>query len=79
MIGQIYSHNLLVLVRIAGLQAALDAEARADLTFDDHWDKVLRWSEQSRYEKRSAIEADRLIRAIADPSHGVLQWLRRHW
>jgi hypothetical protein len=36
-------------------------------------------SEESRYSPWDAINAAALISAIADPIHGVLQWLKKYY
>ena len=32
-----------------------------------------------RYERKAEPEARELHAAITEPTHGVLQWIRRHW
>lgn len=74
-----YTHNLMKLVRIAGLQTRLDAEAAADTIFEQNWAIVKDWSENSRYWKHNRQEARSLYEAIADNNHGVLRWISQYW
>lgn len=73
-----YSHNLRDLLKLTGIPSASDFQADSDL--DIYWSQVCgKWSESGRYSTFDEIEARELIQAIADPNHGVLQWLRRYW
>jgi HEPN domain-containing protein len=79
LVHKVYSHKLAVLLEVAGLDASLRMDSRADSSLDAYWVIVKDWSEQSRYERRSLNEANELYRAIVDPDHGVLQWIQKHW
>jgi hypothetical protein len=74
-----YIHDPADLVRAAGLSEGLNDRIRACTVFQDNWSTVADWSEESRYQRWSAVVATRLFEAIADPQHGVLRWLREHW
>ena len=74
-----FTHDLVRLVKVAELDVFLEAEERADALFRQHWSVVKDWSEESRYQQRSAAEARDLLAAVTDSRHGVLQWVRRHW
>ena len=74
-----WSHSLIGLIQVAGLQTALDAERRADPQFDANWGVVKDWRTETRYSSKDQRQAEGLIRAISDKGHGVLRWLRRHW
>ena len=78
-VQEIYTHDLVRLIRSAGLQADLDAHRAAAPTFSQSWLTVTDWSEQARYGTYAQAEADELIQAINDPLHGVLSWLQRYW
>lgn len=76
----VYQHDLEQLVRIAGLQPDLDAAARTDPDLQLKWLVAADWAPDARY--RVSItkrEASSLFHAVADPHHGVLQWLQRYW
>ena len=74
-----YSHDLVQLVRVALLNSELDKRKRSDPQFEDSWRIVIEWSEQSRYEFIVKQDARDLLKAISDPNHGVLQWIKSLW
>jgi len=74
-----YTHSLEKLLKVAKLEKAQSEEARRDVAFQDYWDLVQWWSEQSRYSTTSAEEARRFLEAVSDRKHGVLPWLKRYW
>ena len=75
---QSYVHDFLVLVKVAGLDAALkSAENRPE--FAANWQIVRNWKPDSRYERRTQAEAEELLNAIKDRKQGVLRWLKEHW
>jgi hypothetical protein len=75
----IYTHSPFDLVRAAGLRDSLAVRIKACPVFLDHWSRVEKWSEESRYERWTLADATRLIEAISDPQHGVPRWLRELW
>ncbi len=79
LVNRSYSHHLVQLVDVAGLAAALATEERGDGDFADNWTTVREWNVESRYLVWSRPEAEALYRALADPRHGVMRWLRRYW
>jgi len=79
LVRNMYTHDLVALVRLADLSKSLAARIRACAIFQHHWLTVTDWSEESRYERRSADEASRLLEAITDRRHGVLRWVRSAW
>ena len=78
-VNESYTHDLKRLVRVAGLQPALDAELSRDRAFEVNWSLVKDWSEESRYERPTRTKAEDLHRAIIDRRHGVMRWIRQHW
>lgn len=74
-----YTHDLNQLIKVSGLQGALESEMQRDGDFEVNWAIVKDWSEASRYERHDAQAAKSLYKAVADDRHGVLRWLRRHW
>jgi HEPN domain-containing protein len=74
-----YSHDLNTLLRVAGLEGARDAEAKANAAFEVYWTEVIKWNEQARYEPKSQVEAEVLFKGITDPTDGVLRWIQLHW
>jgi hypothetical protein len=76
---QCWTHNLVQLVALAGLQAAFDADKAADPDLRSCWGTVKDWSEVTRYVRKTKAEALALYRAIIEPKHGVFRWIRSHW
>ena len=74
-----YTHSLIDLVRIAKLDDSLKELVRRDPEFDDYWDTVKSWSEQSRYRRHSSQAAQELVQAVCDRRHGVIAWIKLHW
>ncbi len=76
---QCWTHNLVQLVHLAGLQAALAADAAADPDLANNWDVVKDWSESSRYLRTTKADAQELNDAITAKKHGMLPWIKSRW
>lgn len=74
-----YTHDVNRLLRLAGLGTARDADFPTGSPGDLNWDAVKDWSEQSRYQRKTRAQAEAIIRAITDPTNGVLPWIKKHW
>ena len=74
-----YSHNLDLLVKLAGLEGARVAYAVRSPEFRKCWDVVQSWSEESRYQRHSPEAATDLVAAVGDRRHGVISWIRLYW
>jgi len=74
-----FTHDLKSLIGVAGLQVEMNRKAAADAQFDINWTIVKDWSEISRYETHTQMDAESLYIAVADRQHGVLRWLRQLW
>ena len=79
-VNDFYTHRLDKLLNISGAKVALEAQAAADSRFQVNWNAVRDWNETSRYDHSTteATARDMLI-AVADPSSGVLPWLKSQW
>ena len=78
--NQIFTHNLVQLVRATGLENELQKEIQCNPEFGDNWDVAKDWSEESRYlAKIQAQTARDLYAAISDNKFGVLPWLKKFW
>ena len=78
-VNAIYSHRLDNLLSVAGLKPYFDEDMRVNATLAAHWAIANNWSEESRYAFWDPFAAGSLLQAIADPTNGVFQWVRRHW
>ena len=74
-----YSHELLPLVRLAGLGDALRERIRQDSKFQKKWDISRVWSEESRYRRHDQKSAQNMVEAVAHRSDGVVAWIRPYW
>lgn len=74
-----HTHDLGKLLDLAKLKTDLEILIQADPTMESALDKVLEWSETSRYETKTAEEASELIEAVGDRKGGLLPWIQRHW
>jgi HEPN domain-containing protein len=71
-IDNYYTHDINKLMRTAKLEAQWQAEVKADPQFAVNWDTAKLWTEESRYARKSEIEARELYDAVSDAAHGVL-------
>jgi len=79
LVNDTYTHELGKLVGLAGLKTELDKQTAADQDFTARWGFVSRWSEASRYETWDAANAQTMYDAVADPTKGVLPWIKQFW
>ncbi|MGF9648707.1 hypothetical protein AAIH32_12065 [Pseudarthrobacter oxydans] len=78
-INDSYSHDIEKLARIAGITSALQARQQSDTAFAVNWRLVTEWSEASRYEIKTEIEAREMMTAVTHRVRGVLPWIRKQW
>ena|SRR5215213_5467753 len=77
---QLYEHEPIKLVVLAGLKSDLDAEMTKVKAFKDNWAVVKDWKVDARYETKIAKnQAENLYAAITDDPNGVLLWLKSYW
>lgn len=74
-----HTHEILKLVRLAGLEAARTAGVIANPNLGTNWNVVKDWSERSRYERHSLIKAQRIHDAVTHAADGVLPWIKLYW
>ena len=72
----IFKHDLEELANHARLD--MKQFGKTDLVFASNWAQVKDWSEESRYETHTQMEADQ-IQAVQDRDHGVMQCIRQYW
>jgi len=78
-VAQSWTHDLEKLVKTAQMELALQQRIDSDRVFARCWNEVKEWSEESRYDSIAPLKAQALLRAIEEPGHGVLSWLRECW
>jgi HEPN domain-containing protein len=70
-------HNLDRLVLLSGLYTKFEMAKKTVPNLIDHWDKVLTWSEKSRYNNpntKTEIEALEFI----ESSKIIIKWIKKH-
>jgi HEPN domain-containing protein len=79
-VRKIYTHNLDQLLGLAKLKDKFEEDKKSNKDLDAYWNSIVNWSEEKRYElELTEKEAVDLWNAIADPTNGVLQWLKKCW
>jgi HEPN domain-containing protein len=74
-----HTHDLRDLLRLALLKNELEKVVQSNSSMDENWTIVQSWSEASRYDRKTVLEATSLLKAIEDQSGGLLPWVRQHW
>lgn len=78
-VNQIYSHVLHDLIKVAELEKKSEDKKKIDKIFATYWTIVNRWSSDSRYKFRREKEVKDLYKAVNDPKHGILKWIKKYW
>ncbi len=78
-INDIFVHDLVKLVSLAGLKQAFEARLAEDPAFAENWALVVEWRPEVRYEIVDPTTAQATFSAIADESSGVFPWIRLFW
>jgi hypothetical protein len=74
-----WTHDIEDLVRLADLEAVRALETTANPLLGWNWQVVKDWSEKSRYEIKSQVQAEDLVYAVPDRAIGVLPWIMARW
>lgn len=74
-----WTHDFEKLLAVADIKADRDRDVAANIALYRSWQRVKSWTEQSRYERKTQVEAQQLFDAITDPNNGVLQWVQARW
>ena len=78
-VADCHTHNIMDLVRLAGVEGQRVADAAANIALGTNWQVVKDWGEHSRYERHSLVKAQRMFDAVDDNVNGVLSWLEARW
>jgi hypothetical protein len=78
-INDVNTHDLEKLISAAGLKQALREKQDQDQTFQAYWGLAGDWSPEVRYESVDAIAAQLLLKAVGDPTNGILPWIKTVW
>jgi HEPN domain-containing protein len=74
-----WTHSLLELVKLAGLEARRATDIAANPVLAKNWLIAKDWTEKTRYQSASHQKAKKLYAAITDHPNGVMSWIRIHW
>jgi hypothetical protein len=74
-----WTHDLVKLVNLAGLDADFGAARGANPVLGGYWGIAKDWKETSRYDEKTEIEARGLFEAVSHKPDGVFLWLRSRW
>lgn len=74
-----WTHALLDLVKLAGLESIRAQDATANQAFGKNWELVKDWSESSRYKATTFQKAKKFHDAITHKKDGVMPWIRARW
>jgi hypothetical protein len=74
-------HDLNFIMDKAGLRAAIKMESGQDQTFAAYWLTVKDWKQERRYpgDPPTELEARDLLKAVANPTSGIMRWLLRSY
>jgi hypothetical protein len=79
-VNDFYTHQFDRLLSISGVKPQLEARASADSAFQVNWNTVRDWAVTDRYDHSTSEAKARDMRvAVADPTSGVLPWLKTQW
>ena len=76
------THNLLVLLRLAGLQRKLDLAVAANPNLLQSWSLIANWTAEFRYSpvgSSSQVRAKAILSAVDDRKDGMFTWVKKHW
>lgn len=77
--GKVFTHRLVELARLAGVDAELNTAAQRSSKFQKNWIFVCSWTEESRYSLWNKTEAREMLDVISNRRDGVLPWIKRRW
>lgn len=74
-----YTHDLKQLLKTASLWVLFERDTRMNSALQINWNIIKDWSESSRYEMHTKVEAEDIFSAVVDKNEGVLKWIKQHW
>ena len=78
-ISEVFVHNLVRLVNLAGLTRELKEQEDLRPIFHANWGIVTKWNERKRYDVTDRSTTQFFLEAIGNPDDGVLPWIQRYW
>ncbi len=74
-----WTHDLVKLVNLAGLDADFGVARGVNATLDRYWVITKDWKETSRYDDKTEADAKSLYEAVSHRPDGVFQWMQSRW
>jgi HEPN domain-containing protein len=78
-LSECWTHDLVKLVGLAGLDAEFGASRQSNSALDGFWGVTKDWNERSRYEETAEADAKALFEAVSHNPDGVFLWIRSRW
>lgn len=75
-LGHCWTHDLVKLVNLAGLDEEFGIARGANPALDAFWTVTKDWKENARYEEKTEAESRLLYEAVSNNPDGVFRWLR---
>jgi len=75
LVNSVYTHDLSVLLRLAGLQTEFDAAAEVNPILTRRWSIIKKWSEHARYDIWTEDAASAMLEAVDGDENGLFRWL----
>ena len=74
-----WTHSIDELVKLADVDVARQTDNAINPALKGNWLVVCAWNEQARYRTTLQGEAEKLFKAVTDPTNGVMSWIRVRW
>jgi HEPN domain-containing protein len=78
-LAKCWTHNLVELVNLAGLDKSFGISRGANSNLDYYWSTTKDWKETSRYVEKTEAEARALYEAVSHHPDGVFRWIQSRW
>ncbi len=79
-LSECWTHDLVKLVGLAGLEADFGAARGANSVLEGYWGVAKDWKETARYvESRPEAEARAMFEAVSHNPDGVFKWMQSRW
>jgi hypothetical protein len=79
-LAECWTHDLVKIVNLAGLDVAFGAARGANPALAGFWGVVKDWKETSRYEEaKPEADARMMFEAVSHKTDGVFKWIQLRW
>lgn len=74
-----WTHEMQLLLAAADLTDDYNVSVSSNPALRRNWEILSMWKEKARYAATSEAKARELFDAVAEPTNGVLQWIKSRW